>query len=322
MQNRCGVRTITDWSKAPKRGVQIFAPAKINLTLHVTGQREDGYHLLDSLVAFASVGDELWLQIGNILSLTVEGPEAAGVPADMQNLILKVAALFGDVPGASFLLTKNLPTASGIGGGSADAAAAFRGLMCHWSDLMPGDDIPADLFDPAQSPMADQLLALGADIPVCMMSRNTRMRGIGEVLEPVGALPMMHAVLVNPRVAVSTPAIFKSLQSKTNPPMPEKLPQFAGPADLALWLSEQRNDLQPAAEKIAPEITQVLRTIEAQDGNLLARMSGSGATCFGLFENAKQADLAARSISEIHPNWWVKPAQLGDMTQWATPRIS
>lgn len=301
--------------------MQIFAPAKINLTLHVTGQRDDGYHLLESLVVFADVGDAIRLRAGNTLSLTVEGPEAAGVPADLGNLVLKTAQLFENMPGASFLLTKNLPTASGIGGGSADAAAAYRGLMCHWSDLTPGAPIPPDLFAADRTPMAKGLLALGADIPACLLSQPVRMEGIGERLSPLPDLPGLFAVLVNPRRGVSTPEIFRRLKQRTNAPMAAALPRFAGPADFALWLGGQRNDLQPVAEALEPAITQVLRALQATPDCLLARMSGSGATCFGLFDSPEATGAAAVRLRASHPHWWVKPARLGRMTEAAMPKI-
>jgi len=296
-------------------GVQVFAPAKINLTLHVTGQREDGYHLLDSLVVFADVGDKLLVQIGNTISVTTEGPEAAQVPSDMSNLVLKTAALFQDLPGASFLLTKNLPVASGIGGGSADAAAAFRGLMVHHSG---GENDPA-MYDPAVTPMADQLLNLGADIPVCLQSRPARMGGIGDVLDPVPALPSVHAVLVNPRVGVSTPDVFRALPTKANPPMSD-IPNFAGLHHMVEWLSTQRNDLEGPANALCPEIPRVRAALEPLEGCLLARMSGSGATCFGLFESAETALAGAAHIRRHHPDWWVEPALLGDQSARPMPR--
>ncbi|MGD9294273.1 MAG: 4-(cytidine 5'-diphospho)-2-C-methyl-D-erythritol kinase, partial [Roseobacter sp.] len=185
----------------PPLSVSVFAPAKVNLTLHVTGKRPDGYHLLDSLVMFADVGDELFIQTGNTISVTTEGPEAAAVPPDMDNLVLKVATLFDEMPGASFVLTKTLPVSSGIGGGSADAAAAFRGLMTFWS----GGEVSVELYDPAHTPIAQKLLGLGADIPMCLLSQTARISGIGEDIQPLDGLPPLHAVLVNPRRAVSTP---------------------------------------------------------------------------------------------------------------------
>lgn len=298
--------------------VTVFAPAKINLSLHVVGQRADGYHLLDSLVVFASVGDVLHVQLGNTLSVTTQGPEAAGVPSDMNNLILKVATLFNDMPSASFLLEKNLPVASGIGGGSADAAAAFRGLMTHWSDGV----IDPKLYDPSHTPFAARLLALGADIPVCLQSVPTRMSGVGEVLDPVPDVPLLYAVLVNPRVGVSTPEVFKALKSKDNAPMPGQIPGFAGPHEFITWLGEQRNDLQAPACNITPDIATTLSVLEADPGCLLARMSGSGATCFGLYADRDTAEGAAQRIAADQPGWWVTAVTLGSMAQASLPRFT
>jgi 4-diphosphocytidyl-2-C-methyl-D-erythritol kinase len=297
--------------------VQVFAPAKVNLALHVTGQRDDSYHLLDSLVVFASVGDELRVQIGNTISVTTEGPEAAGVPADMRNLVLQVARLFSNMPGASFLLTKNLPVASGIGGGSADAAAAFRGLMTHWSDGV----VDPQMFDAGRTPLAKDLLKLGADIPVCLRSVPMRMQGVGEELTPIQGLPLLYAVLVNPRVGVSTPEVFKAVQSKNNPPMPKSIPKFAGPHDLVLWLQDQRNDLQDAARSLLPEIDEVLAQLDADPTCMLARMSGSGATCFGLYPSYAEAKAAAKTLQISRPNWWVRSAKLGGMGNASLPKI-
>ncbi len=298
--------------------VTVFAPAKVNLTLHVTGRRADGYHLLDSLVAFADVGDSLFVQVGNTISVTTEGPEAAAVPADMSNLVLRTASLFEEMPGASFLLTKRLPVSSGIGGGSADAAAAFRGLMTFWS----GGEVAADMYAADRTPMADALLQLGADIPMCLMSQTARIEGVGERITPLPGIPLIDAVLVNPRKAVSTPAVFRAMRSRDNPPMPETLPQFAGYHDFVLWLEGQRNDLQAPAIELEPSIGNVLAALEGLASCRLARMSGSGATCFGLFANGAQAKEAADRLRASHPGWWVQPTRLGTQTERALPRVS
>lgn len=297
--------------------VDVFAPAKINLTLHVTGQRDDGYHLLDSLVTFASVGDRLEIRPGNALSLTVEGPEAAGVPADMSNLALRAAAL-AQQDGAALRLEKCLPPASGIGGGSADAAAAWRGMISR-------DDARAEAF--ARSPEAtleqhlDALASLGADVPMCLACKPMRARGIGDRLDVV-PLPTLHAVLVNPRLPVSTPSVFKALTSKTNPPMPEILPDFADAGVLIGWLKGMRNDLELAAVSVQPAIAEVLAVIGAQKGCGLARMSGSGATCFGLFDTEDLAKAAAGALSRAYPDWWVAACVLGDQFRLALPKVS
>ncbi|WP_420396042.1 4-(cytidine 5'-diphospho)-2-C-methyl-D-erythritol kinase [Nioella sp.] len=264
------------------------APAKINLALHVTGQRPDGYHLLDSLVVFAGVGDRLHFAPAPDLSLSVTGPMAEGVPTGPDNLILRAAALFGAGRGTAITLDKHLPHAAGIGGGSADAAATLRGLARLWNCPLPD---------------SASVLTLGADVPVCLSRAPQRMAGIGDVLSPVPPIPSLHAVLVNPRVAVPTGAVFRGLTSKQNAPMDP--PDWDGFASFTEWLSRQRNDLEPPARALAPEIGEAL-TLLRNTGAALARMSGSGATCFGLFETEGQAAEAARAISVAQPGWWVQ----------------
>ncbi|WP_226624798.1 4-(cytidine 5'-diphospho)-2-C-methyl-D-erythritol kinase [Alloyangia pacifica] len=287
----------------------VFAPAKINLTLHITGQRDDGYHLLDSLVVFAPVGDALRVAPAADLTLRLEGPEAEGLPANGDNLALRAAAMVGEGQGAEIVLEKVLPVASGIGGGSADAAAAARAVLAGAGAL------DADGLTRAEA----ALLVLGADVPMCIASRPVRVRGIGEGLEPV-ALPPLPAVLVNPRVPVSTPQIFRSLTSRDNPPMPEVLPDFPGAAALIDWLAEMRNDIEPAARALEPVIGTVLSELQALPGCRLARMSGSGATCFGLFTTMAEAGAAAEALRAARPGWWVAEGLLGDQQARAMPR--
>lgn len=270
--------------------IKAFAPAKINLTLHVTGQRDDGYHLLDSLVVFVDAGDRLTIEPADQLSLEVKGPHAKGVPVDESNLILKAAKLMNPFEGAKISLEKNLPVASGIGGGSTDAAAALRGLAELWGQGLPSGT-----------------KSLGADVPVCLHAKPTRMSGIGEVLAPVEELPECWLVLVNPGVEVSTPEVFSKLRNRQNPPMPEAIPSFEDVVDFASWLGLMRNDLEPAAMQIEPVIATVLASVRAQAGCLLGRMCGSGATCWGLFEDAEQAQHAADTIKSQRPDWWVQP---------------
>lgn len=271
-----------------------LAAAKINLCLHVTGQRADGYHLLDSLVVFAGVGDRLSFTPADDLRLTIGGPQAANLPIADDNLILRAARAFAVARGAHIHLEKHLPIASGIGGGSADAAAALRSLSRIWGLPLPD---------------AARVLALGADVPVCMASRAVRMAGIGEVLSPVPPLPPAHLVLINPGIAVSTPAVFAALPSKTNPPLPE-IPQFASLTDFGHWLSAQRNDLEAPALALAPVIASVKATLAAQPGCHIARMSGSGATCFGLFATKALAETAAQTIARGQPGWWVDTGRM------------
>ncbi len=270
-----------------------FAPAKINLTLHVTGRRADGYHLLDSLVVFAGVGDQVSGTLADPPSLTVTGPMAAGLTGEGDNLVLRAARAMG--VSAQIVLEKHLPVSSGIGGGSADAAATLRLLARTAGRPLPG---------------AAEVLALGADVPVCLQSRSTRMTGIGEGLAPVPPLPPVWLVLVNPGVAVSTPDIFRSLPRADNAPMPRDLPRLKSAAELAAFAAMQRNDLEAPAVALQPVIGRVRQALTAQTGCLFARMSGSGATCFGLFADPLSANAAARALRAAEPGWWVADASL------------
>ena len=274
----------------PSRPITEFAPAKVNLTLHVTGHRADGYHLLDSLVVFADIGDRITVRPGPPC-LRVTGPMAAGVPEGPENLVLRAAVLAGSE--VDITLDKHLPAAAGIGGGSSDAAACLRALA-----RLTGVRLP------------DDVLALGADVPVCLLAHAARMCGIGEKVEPLARLPVLHAVLVNPRVAVSTPAIFKRLARRDNPPMPARLPGWHTAENLIHWLTTQRNDLQEAAIKEAPVIAEVLQRIAATEGCALSRMSGSGATCFGLYPDAQAAQRAADALRDDRCDWWIMPTAL------------
>ncbi|MXY34661.1 MAG: 4-(cytidine 5'-diphospho)-2-C-methyl-D-erythritol kinase [Boseongicola sp. SB0676_bin_33] len=285
--------------------VEVAAPAKVNLTLHVTGQRNDGYHLIDSLVAFAPVHDRLVIKSGPSLELAVTGTESAMVPSGMQNLALKAASLVKGGAGSSVLLEKLLPVAAGVGGGSADAAAVLRGLAPRHEDL------------PARARSA---LALGADVPMCLSCRPCRVGGIGERIEFVD-LPSLPAVLVNPRTPVSTAKVFASLARKDNRKMPDDLPPARDVPGAIEWLSEQRNDLEPAALEEAPVIADVLALLRTSLGCGLARVSGSGATCFGLFGDERLAREAKVGIAELHPDWWLASGQLGDQSELASPRV-
>ncbi|WP_103332752.1 4-(cytidine 5'-diphospho)-2-C-methyl-D-erythritol kinase [Pseudotabrizicola formosa] len=270
-----------------------FAPAKINLTLHVTGQRADGYHLLDSLVVFADVGDVVSVRAAEGLGLTITGPQAAVLPVSDDNLVLRAARLMQGQ--AAITLEKALPVSSGIGGGSADAAATLRAL--------------ARLMD-RPLPEGRDVLGLGADVPVCLQGRAVRMQGVGEDLTPVPDLPQAWLVLVNPGVALATPAVFRGVSRKTNPPMPPQLPPFPDGAALAAFLQTLRNDMEEAATGLAPVIGAVRSALSAQPGCVIARMSGSGATCFGLFADEAQARAAAQRIRAAQPGWWVAPARM------------
>lgn len=273
-----------------------FAHAKINLCLHVTGQRSDGYHLLDSLVVFAGIGDGIRATPAQGFALTVDGPFAAQVPGGDDNLVLRAARLVAD-QGVSLHLTKRLPAASGIGGGSADAAAAIRAVLrlraMAGQMMAPDPDLGA------------RILGLGADVPVCLASHPCRMRGIGETLDWLPPLPDTWVVLANPGVEVPTPAVFKALAVKDNPPLPDALPHWGSAEALAAFLAEQRNDLEGPARAIAPQIDGVIAALATQTGSLIARMSGSGATCFALFASEDAALDAADLLAAEHPEWWI-----------------
>ena len=300
--------------------VSVFAPAKINLALHVTGQRDDGYHLLDSLVAFATVGDRLRITHGSKLSLAVEGPEAGGVPATSANLAMRAAALVSPKVRATLKLEKRLPSASGIGGGSADAAAAYRGLSAFMNSAESAERSADSAFAEAAF-TSQQLLLLGADIPMCLASRTAKIRGIGERVEFAG-LPPVPAVLANPRIPVSTPSVFNELSEKDNSPMPDRLPVLSDSSELIHWLHHQRNDLEAPARRIAPIIGDVLQALRGTEHCGLARMSGSGATCFGLFTCQESAVSAVEQLRKTHPDWWIVSCELGDQSEAARPQFS
>lgn len=282
-------------------GVESFAPAKINLYLHVTGRRADGYHLLDSLVVFAGVGDVIRVRPADDLSLAIDGPNAGLLVAEPDNIVLKAARALAAAAGvpakAAITLTKRLPVASGIGGGSADGVATLRGLCRLWGLALD------------EAELARIGLSLGADLPVCLAGRPTQMAGIGEILTAAPDLPPAWLVLVNPGVGLSTPAVFKARQAAFSAPAP--LP--GAPSDaaaLAAVLAERGNDLTEPAVRLLPVVGEMLDAIAAQPACLLARMSGSGATCFGLFADQIAAETAARHLAAGHAGWWVAAAPL------------
>ena len=269
-----------------------FAPAKINLALHVTGQRADGYHLLDSLVVFADLSDRLAFRPAKARSLTVTGRFAAGVPTGPGNLIWKAADLLDPAAGIAITLDKALPHGAGLGGGSSDAAATLRTLSALWGRPLPD---------------SAALLGLGADLPVCLHGRAVRMRGIGERLEPLPPLPPLSLLLVNPGRPVSTPACFGALAERRNPPMED--PAWSDATGFVDWLARQRNDLEPPALSLVPEIGDCLAALRTLPGCKLARMSGSGATCFGLFDPGL-AERAEKALRGANPSWWVGAAAI------------
>lgn len=261
--------------------MRVLAPAKVNLCLHVVGQRPDGYHLLDSLAMFADFGDSLCLQPGPTVSLTVRGPFSEGVPTDARNLVWRAAELASWT--GTITLEKELPHGAGIGGGSSDAAALLRAVG------FSGDS-----------------LSLGADVPVCQRAVATHMRGIGEVLASVPNAPRLPAVLVNPGCHIATPTVFRALEHKAHP----GVPAFPSPDAWIDWLRAQRNDLEAPAVRLAPEIGSVLRALSRDPSCRLARMSGSGSTCFGLYDTLASAQAAARAMQAARPGWWCRATVL------------
>ncbi|MFY0661859.1 MAG: 4-(cytidine 5'-diphospho)-2-C-methyl-D-erythritol kinase [Shimia sp.] len=272
--------------------IEAFAPAKINLTLHVTGQRDDGYHRLDSLVMLTDVGDRLTVEKANKTSLNVVGPMAAGVPTDRSNLVIRAAEMLG--VSAKITLHKSLPAMAGIGGGSSDGAATVRALCA--------------LYDLAV-PSAEMLSSLGADVPVCMEPELVRMRGIGDEIDHLDTPPDWSMILANPRVSVSTPQVFAAMGERGNPLMSEQFPNWTAFESTVAWLSAQRNDMQEAAVELQPVIGLVLAELTQTEGCAMARMSGSGATCFAIYKTASERDAALEVLRRQHPDWWCVPTR-------------
>jgi len=277
------------------RAVEEQAPAKLNLCLRVTGRRADGYHELDSCVVFTEWADRLSIVHDDRLTLKLAGPFAAALAGQSDNLVIRaarrLAAHAGRAPNLRLILDKRIPVAAGLGGGSADAAATLRGLDRLWDLGM------------ASSELLAIALELGADVPVCLLGRPARVRGIGERLEPL-ALPALDLVLANPNEPVATARAFAGLGPVGSVPGPEG-PVPAGRADLLDWLRRCPNDLEAPARRLVPMIGRVLEAIGEQPGCRLARMTGSGATCFGVFDGPAMAARAAAAMRRDHPEWWV-----------------
>ncbi len=288
--------------QADSNAARRTAWAKINLTLHITGRRADGYHELDSLIVFAGVGDTIEIAPGPDISLALEGPFAAAlVSGPSDNLVLKAARALAErfdvSTGARLRLVKELPVAAGLGGGSADAAAALRGLVAFWGIEAPEPELQA------------LALALGADVPVCLAGRPSFVAGIGERVVPAPALPPAWLVLVNPGLPLSTAAVFAARKGEFSAPARWREP-ISDLRALAARLLACRNDLETPAQAMVPEIREAMATLRDTAGCMLARMSGSGATCFGLYAVEAAATAAARRIATTRPGWWVRAAPL------------
>lgn len=282
----------------------LLAPAKVNLFLHITGKRDDGYHLLQSLMIFVDIGDQLTFSPYDGFLLDFDGPFAGDLHSDPhENLVYRAAQLlaaeYGVPVRGRVLLQKNLPVASGLAGGSSDAAAALRGLARLWGL-------------PEEAERLQKLARqLGADVPACLARRPVWAEGIGEKMSNLIGLPTFHLVLVNPLVPTPTPAVFARFTQRFSPPL-----QFSGRRkSVDEWVADlkrYRNDLTAAAATVAPQIDEVLAAIQATPNCHFARLSGSGATCFGVYDNAASAYAAVNKLRQLYPRWWVAAANLLD----------
>lgn len=281
------------------------APAKLNLLLHVGARRPDGYHALESLVVFPAFGDRLSLDRAPEFSLTRTGPFAAALPEQpAADLVVRavdgMAAIAARPPAFAMALEKNIPVAAGLGGGSADAAAAIRLVCGAWG---------IDAADPAVAALAEEL---GADVPMCLYGGPAWVGGIGARVTPIDRLPGLHLLLVNPGVSLSTGAVFAAFKPSAgigDPPPSDA--DIASPESLLAYLARRRNDLAGPATELCPPIAEVLAALEGLAGSRLARMSGSGPTCFAVFESAGACAAAARDLRARHAGWWVRPTRTG-----------
>ncbi|WP_457301215.1 4-(cytidine 5'-diphospho)-2-C-methyl-D-erythritol kinase [Phyllobacterium sp. P5_D12] len=277
-----------------ERTISLIAPAKINLALHVTGRRDDGYHLLDSIVVFAHVGDKVSAKPAPFDTFEVSGPFGHGLPDDETNLVLRARnALRARFPEkaapVAIHLEKHLPIASGIGGGSSDAAATLRALTALWGI--------------ETNELAAIGLTLGADVPMCLYGQPLIARGIGEEIEGIDDFPHLPMVLVNSGVSTSTPQVFSALVNRDNQPL-HGLPRLSSVHDVCLYLGKTDNHLSSAAEKLTPAIGDVMKALRNTDPRLV-RMSGSGSTCFAIYDSDQEAETAAAALKRAQPGWFV-----------------
>lgn len=294
------------------RDITVLAPAKVNLFLHIIGRRDDGYHLLESLLAFADFGDRITVRKAPEIRFSVTGPFAhicrkAGCDGE-KNIVVKAARMLqkltGVTSGAEIILEKNIPLSAGLGGGSSDAAAALKALQILWQ------------VEPEEEALFALALALGADVPACLIGEPSFVTGIGDHITPLNRFDDLACVLVNPLKPLSTQAVFRTF-ARTERPFSDSLaltPDLM--EDLPTLLKGSHNDLQGPALGICDEVGDILGALQGAEGAYLVRMSGSGATCLGLFERAEKADDAARVLAKAHPEWWVKACGLSANTQF------
>lgn len=288
--------------------MRVLAPAKLNLFLHVGDKRDDGFHSLESLVVFAEEADVLTIEPASELSLTIGGPFAQKLREVSDNLVLRAARALGDSLGAAITLEKKLPMAAGLGGGSADAGAALRGLNLFWKL----ERTPSEL-----NAIAAQI---GSDVPACVLSQPVWMEGRGEIVRPTGFIPAFELVLVNPNISLSTASVFAHLNVRRGigamSPPGEDLESIW---DLVSYLMDSGNDLETPACALVPSIEEVLEALAHEPGCVLAQMSGSGPTCFGVFQEGPWAQGAAGRIAQDHPEWWVRGTRIAS-SDFAVPK--
>ena len=288
-----------------------LARAKVNLFLHVGRPGPDGYHAISSLMVFADVGDRVTLRSGES-GFEMTGPFASGLEGETDNLVTRARdrflARYGGEHSFGLTLDKALPIAAGLGGGSADAAAALR-LMARAFDLPPAERGESGV-------LGEIARSLGADVAACLGSEPVLAGGRGDVLAPMRGLPPLHAVLVNPGVASPTAAVYRAFDDGgawADLAAPDSGP-LATAAETVRWLAATRNDLEAPATRIRPEIGDVLALLRRSDDCLIARMSGSGATCFALCEGTSQAVRLSETVARVRPSWWVTPCRFGEHT--------
>ena len=279
--------------------LRVFAPAKINMHLHVTGKRPDGYHLLDSLVVFANIGDELSFESSEKFEFQVEGEFASVLQNIADNSVTRAAKGLAEKlkrdPNVRITLQKNLPAGAGIGGGSSDAAACLKGLCKFWT---------------VTPPLESLALSIGSDVPICLSQHPSLMRGIGDVLLPAPELPELSAVFIWPCKPASTPEVYKNLKLQKSSEEFLFSPAYKTPNDLISDLEQTRNDLEPPAIELFPVIREARSALKQNSDCKFARMSGSGSTVFGIFETDEKAASAAETIRQDHPDWWIRSCRL------------
>jgi 4-diphosphocytidyl-2-C-methyl-D-erythritol kinase len=285
----------------PHKTLRLFAPAKINLFLHITGKQADGYHTLQSMMGFVDVGDDLTFSKHDSLYIDVKGPFAGELEDPKDNLVYKAARHLAEqykVPlCGKIVLTKNLPVAAGLGGGSADAAATLKGLVKLW-------DLPEEPHR-----LQKIALGLGADVPACLYKKLVWAEGVGEKMTPLPEMPGIHFVLANPLIPTPTAEVFKKFRSRFSTPLQFSVRRKSS----AAWIADLKiyhNDLTDAACAVTPAIRDVLDSLSGTTGCQLSRLAGSGATCFGIYGSAEAAKTAANDLRARHPSWWVTPADM------------